>query len=68
MGLQYYWLVSVKACQSKLIKSLGYLINEAPVSNDQTHLHALAKREILKGKERNNFHLFFKRIFLAELI
>ena len=29
-------------------EALGYLIEEALVSNDQTHLYAVAKREILK--------------------
>ena len=30
-------------------EALGYLTNEALVSNDQTHLYAVAKREILRG-------------------
>ena len=41
------------------------------MSNDQTHLYAVSKREILKGGGGgggNNFHTFFKRIFSAELI
>ena len=29
-------------------ETLGYLINEAQESNDQTHLYTVAKREILK--------------------
>ena len=32
------------------------------MSNDQTHLYAVAKREILKGGG-NNFHTLFKRFF-----
>ena len=38
------------------------------MSNDQTHLYAVAKREILRGEGGNNFHTFFKRIVFAELI
>ena len=32
------------------------------MSNDQTHLYAVAKREILNGGGGHNFHTFFKRI------
>ena len=34
------------------------------MSNDQTHLYTVAKREILKGGGGNNFHTFFSSVFL----
>ena len=50
--------------------ALGYLINEALVSNDQTHLYTVTKREILKGGgEAIISTLFFQAYFCsAELI